>query len=99
MAPGDGEYAKEFYNTCTTGISGSIAAIGSLRRSSADLICEVFEIGISKAAGSMQFLENWAWSKKLHPRFAAYDTYLAMSFVEAGVVGAANYQRGASLIQ
>lgn len=47
----------------------------------------------------MQFLENWAWSKKLHPRFAAYDTYLAMSFVEAGVVGAANYQRGASLIQ
>jgi 2-methylcitrate dehydratase PrpD len=86
LALGNGGYAKGFHNTCTTGIFGAIAAIGSLRGLDRENIIEAFGIAISQAGGSMQFLENGAWNKRLHPGFAAHNAFLAVSFAEAGIV-------------
>ena len=88
MQLADGSYKRGFHNTATAGIFGCISAIGSLRGSSAFTVEMAFGLAASKAAGSMQFLENGSWNKRLHPGFAAYDAFLCLSLAEAGVVGA-----------
>jgi 2-methylcitrate dehydratase PrpD len=37
----------------------------------------------------MQYLENGAWTKRLHPGFAAHDALIALALARAGVAGAA----------
>jgi 2-methylcitrate dehydratase PrpD len=86
LALGNGGYAKGFHNTCTTELFGAIAAIGSLRSPDVKQMHEAFGIAISQAGGNMQFLENGAWNKRLHPRFAAHNAFLAVAFAEAGVI-------------
>lgn len=44
------------------GMFGCVAAISSLQRPSADIVENVFGLAGSKAAGSMQFLENGSWN-------------------------------------
>ena len=46
-------------------------------------------IALSQAAGSMQYLENGAWTKRLHPGFAAHDALVSLALARAGVRGAA----------
>jgi 2-methylcitrate dehydratase PrpD len=36
----------------------------------------------------MQYLDNGAWNKRLHPGFAAHDALLALELAQAGVLGA-----------
>lgn len=91
VAIGSSGFAKGFHNTSTCGIFGAIAAISSLRGLDADIIEMAFGVGISKTAGSMQFLTNGAWNKRLHPGFAAHDAYLSVAFAQAGVVGCEKY--------
>lgn len=88
MQLADGSYKRGFHNTATAGIFGCIAAICSLRRLPAETVEMALGLAASKAAGSMQFLENGSWNKRLHPGFAAYDAFLCVSLAEAGVVGA-----------
>ncbi|OJJ66107.1 hypothetical protein ASPBRDRAFT_429480 [Aspergillus brasiliensis CBS 101740] len=94
MQLADGSYKRGFHNTATAGIFGCIAAICSLRRLPAETVEMAFGLAASKAAGSMQFLENGSWNKRLHPGFAAYDAFLCVSLAEAGVVGAAECLEG-----
>ncbi|PMD29631.1 2-methylcitrate dehydratase PrpD [Hyaloscypha variabilis F] len=94
IAIGSSGYAKGFHNTSTCGIFGAIAAISKLRGLKAEVIENAFGIGISKTAGNMQFLVSGAWNKRLHPGFAAHDAFLAVTFAEAGVVGALNAIEG-----
>lgn len=91
-ALGNGGFAKGFHNTCTTGIFGAIAAIGSLRCLKEQEIVSAFGVAISQAGGSMQFLENGSWNKRLHPGFAAHDAFVAVAFAEAGVVSSYLYR-------
>lgn len=86
IALGSGGFARGFHNTSTCGIFGAIAAIANLRGLSSEVTEMAFGLGLSKAAGSMQYLRNGAWSKRLHPGFAAHDAYLAVAFAQAGVV-------------
>lgn len=76
------------HNTATAGIFGCAAAISSLWRAPAATVEAAFGLAASQAAGSMQFLENGSWNKRLHPGFAAYDVFLCVSLAEAGVAGA-----------
>ncbi|KAH0836195.1 hypothetical protein AYO21_08603 [Fonsecaea monophora] len=87
-ALGLGSYRRGFHNTGTVGLYGSIAAISKLRGSSQQIVEDAFGLALSKAAGSMQFLENGSWNKRLHPGFAAHDALLCISLAEAGVIGA-----------
>lgn len=48
----------------------------------------------SKAAGSMQFLDNGSWNKRLHPGFAAHDAMLVIALAEQGITGASRIIEG-----
>jgi 2-methylcitrate dehydratase PrpD len=86
-ALGEGSYARGFHNTSVAGIFGAVATVGHLPGLDPAIIENGFGIAGSKAAGSMQFLENGSWNKRLHPGFAAHDALLALAFAVAGVKG------------
>lgn len=69
-------YSRGFHNTGTAGIFGSVAAIAVLRQLSAETIEMAFGLAGSKAAGSMQYLDNGSWNKRLHPGFAVSECVL-----------------------
>ena len=54
-------YHRGFHNTSTAGIFGAVAAIASLKRIPAKTIEMAFGLAGSKAAGSMQYLDNGSW--------------------------------------
>jgi 2-methylcitrate dehydratase PrpD len=54
-------YDRGFHNTGTAGVFGAVAVIASLRRLSAQTIEMAFGLAGSKAAGSMQYLDNGSW--------------------------------------
>lgn len=90
VALGGGGFARGFHNTGTCGLFGAIVTIARLRNLSAKVTETALGVGISKAAGSMQYLQNGGWNKRLHPGFAAHDAYLCVAFAEAGVVSSTN---------
>ncbi len=90
----DGSYERGFHSTGTAGIYGAIAAAANIKGLSTEIIEAAFGLAGSKAAGSMQFLENGSWNKRLHPGFAAHDALLCIALAEAGVVGSAKPLEG-----
>ena len=90
----EGSYERGFHSTGTAGIYGAIAAAARIKKLSVETIEAAFGLAGSKAAGSMQFLENGAWNKRLHPGFAAHDALLCIALAEAGVVGATSPLEG-----
>ena len=89
-------YSRGFHNTGTAGVFGAVAAIASLKRLSADVVEMAFGIAGSKAAGSMQYLDNGSWNKRLHPGFAVHDAFMSVALAEAGVIGATRSIEGKS---
>jgi 2-methylcitrate dehydratase PrpD len=89
-----GAYDRGFHNTGTVGLYGSIAAVCKLRNCPQQVVEDAFGLAVSKAAGSMQFLDNGAWNKRLHPGFAAHDALLCVTLAEAGVLGASRAVEG-----
>ena len=87
-------YSQGMHNTSTAGIFGSIAAIAVLKRLSAGTIEMAFGLAGSKAAGSMQYLDNGSWNKRLHPGFAVHDAFMCVALAEAGVIGATRIIEG-----
>lgn len=81
-------YSRGFHNTSTCGVFGAIAALAVLRKLDAPRIEMAFGLAGSKAAGSMQYLSNGSWNKRLHPGFAVHDAFLCVQLAEAGVRGA-----------
>lgn len=95
-AAGVGGYAAGFHNTATCGIFGAVAAIASLRGLSETVVENAFGLAVSKASGSMQYLQNGSWNKRLHAGFAASDALLCVNLAEAGVVGASEAIEGSN---
>lgn len=91
---GNEAYARGFHNTSTAGIFGAVAVIAVLKNLSVDVIENAFGLAGSKASGSMQYLENGSWNKRLHPGFAVHDAFLCTGLAEAGVIGAAKIFEG-----
>ena len=89
-------YARGFHNTSTCGIFGSVAAIAVLKGLSAETVEMAFGLAGSKAAGSMQYLDNGSWNKRLHPGFAVHDAFMCVAMAEAGVIGATRIIEGKS---
>ncbi|WP_247730316.1 MmgE/PrpD family protein [Halovivax limisalsi] len=80
----EAHYAKGFHATSTCGVFGAAAAAGMLLDGSAETIGRAFGIAGSQAAGSLQFLEDGSWNKRLHPGLAAHSGYLATRFARNG---------------
>lgn len=87
-------YDRGFHNTGTAGIFGAVAAISVLKKSPAETVEMAFGIAGSKAAGSLQFLENGSWNKRLNPGFAVHDAFVCTGLAEAGVIGATKIFEG-----
>ncbi|TKA73267.1 hypothetical protein B0A55_06615 [Friedmanniomyces simplex] len=89
-------YSRGFHNTSTAGIFGSIAAVAVLRHLDTRTVEMAFGLAGSKAAGSMQYLDNGSWNKRLHPGFAVHDAFMCVALAEAGVIGASRILEGKS---
>ncbi|SMQ53127.1 unnamed protein product [Zymoseptoria tritici ST99CH_3D7] len=87
-------YRRGFHITSVAGIFGAVAAIAVLKHLSAETIEMAFGMAGSKAAGSMQYLDNGSWNKRLHPGFAVHDAFVCVALAEAGVVGATRIFEG-----
>lgn len=87
-ALGESTYDRGFHVTGVAGIFGAVAAAGRLRMLDAAQLDTAFGLAGSLAGGSMQYLENGAWNKRLHPGFAAQAALMALGFAQAGVLGA-----------
>jgi 2-methylcitrate dehydratase PrpD len=81
-------YDRGFHITGVAGLFGAVASAGRLRGLDAGAIAGAFGIALSKAASTMQYLDNGSWNKRLQPGFAAHDALLSLAFAQAGVLGA-----------
>ena len=93
-AIGQSAYERGFHNTGVAGIFGAVAAAGRLRGLDGAAIDNAFGLAGSMAAGSMQYMANGAWNKRLHPGLAAHDALLALAFTESGTLGATQALEG-----
>jgi 2-methylcitrate dehydratase PrpD len=80
-------YARGFHPTATAGLFGAIAAGASLHRDTSDTLVSAFGIGLSQAAGSLQFSVDGAATKPVQVGFAAHNAVLARALAAAGVRG------------
>lgn len=79
-------YGRHFHPTGTIGALGAAAAAGAVLGLGADGLVSAVGIAGSMASGSMQFLVDGAWTKRLHPALAA------RSGVEAALLAADGYR-------
>lgn len=85
----DSHYDRGFHVTATCGTFGATAAAGVVAGLGSTEIESAFGVNASQAAGSLGFLENGAWNKRLHPGLAARRAVLATALAESGFRGAA----------
>ena len=90
------QYDRGFHPTATAGTFGATAAVARVARAGADLLENAFGINGSQAAGSLQFLENGAWNKRIHVGLTAHNAILAYRLAAAGAQGASSAIEGAS---
>ena len=88
------QYDRGFHPTATCGTFGATAAVANLSGAGADVLENAFGINGSQAAGSLQFLENGAWNKRIHTGLTAHNAILALRFAQAGAVGASDALEG-----
>jgi 2-methylcitrate dehydratase PrpD len=84
----DAHYDRGFHITATCGTFGATAAAGVVAGLDGEEFVDAFGVNGSQAAGSLQFLENGAWNKRLHPGLAARRGVLAVALAENGFEGA-----------
>lgn len=89
-------YDRGFHPTATAGTFGATAAIFNALDGTAGQLENAFGINVSQAAGSLQFLENGSWIKRLHVGLTAHNAVLAYRFSQAGVVGSSKALEGGS---
>ena len=85
----DAHYDRGFHITATCGTFGATAAAGVVAGLDRAEFANAFGLNGSQAAGSLQFLANGAWNKRLHPGLAARRAVTAVTLAQEGVVGAA----------
>ncbi len=91
---GNEAYSRGFHNTSTAGIFGAVATLSVLKGLSEEVVTNAFGLAGSKAAGSMQYLSNGSWNKRLHPGFAVHDAFQCVALAENGVLGASRIFEG-----
>ncbi len=87
-------YDRGFHPTATTGVFGATAAGASILKFSSSTLQNAFGLNGSQAAGSMQFLENGAWNKRVHVGLAAHNAIYSLTMAQKGVIGSSNAIEG-----
>ena len=83
-----------FHPTGTCATFAASAIIGRLRGVEPEVIVDAMGLNGSQAAGSMQYVVNGAWNKRMHPGLAAHGGFIAVALAEAGFLGAADVFEG-----
>lgn len=92
----DAHYERGFHVTATCGTFGAAVAAGVAAGLDRGALLDAAGVAGSQAAGSLQFLENGAWNKRLHPGLAARRGVEAATLAAAGFDGAADPLAGAN---
>jgi 2-methylcitrate dehydratase PrpD len=72
------------------GVFGAALAAGRLMGLNKAALIDAQGIALSMASGSLQFLEDGAWNKRLHPGWAAQAGIMAASLAREGFKGASD---------
>jgi 2-methylcitrate dehydratase PrpD len=84
---GTNPYHRGFHPTGICGPFGAAAAAGKLLRLDTEGYLDAWGITGSMAAGLMAYLQNGAWTKKLHPGWAAQSGVMAAYLAHGGYLG------------
>ncbi|MBX5457356.1 MAG: MmgE/PrpD family protein [Thermogemmatispora sp.] len=80
-------YARGFHPTALCGTFGAAAASARLLGLSAEQTAQALGIAGSMAAGSLAYLADGAWTKRLHPGWSAHAGITAARLAAAGFRG------------
>ena len=80
-----GFHAQGFHPSGVVGAFASTLAAGRVMGLSAHALAQAQGVVLSMASGSLQFLEDGAWTKRLHPGWAAQAALAAATFAAHGV--------------
>src|SRR6266568_9064918 len=83
-------YERGFHPTAVCGTLGAAAASARLLRLTPEQTNMALGIAGSMAAGSMAYLQDGAWTKRLHPGWACHAGIMAARLAAAGFVGPAS---------
>jgi 2-methylcitrate dehydratase PrpD len=89
-------YARGFHPTGTCGAFGAAIAASKILNLDAEQMLSALGIVGSQAAASMEFLTNGAWTKRLHPGWAAHSGIIAALLAKRGFVGPSTIIEGKS---
>lgn len=78
---------RGWHPTGVIGAFGCTAAAARLLGADAASTAHALGITLSLASGNLEFLADGAWTKRLHPGWAAVSGYTAASLARAGFVG------------
>ena len=85
---GDGELqAKGYHPTGIIGIFGCTVSACYLKDCRVDETENAIGIALSLASGNMQFIDEGAWNKRLHPGWAGQGGVLAANLAKNGFIG------------
>ncbi len=76
-----------FHPTAVFGAIGAAAGIGAAMSLNARQLVDAMGIAASMASGIIEYLADGAWTKRMHPGWAAQSGYRAARLAEAGFVG------------
>jgi len=80
-------YALGWHPTATCGTFGATVAVSRILRLDADKTTSALGIAGSMASGSMEFLEDGSWTKRIHPGLAAQRGIQAALLANEGFKG------------
>jgi len=87
-------YELGFHPTATCGVFGAAVTAGKLLDLSEDQMLSSVGIAGSMAAGSLEFLSDGSWTKRLHPGLAAKNGILAAKLAAEGFRGPSSILEG-----
>jgi 2-methylcitrate dehydratase PrpD len=87
-------YALGFHPTPTCGVFGAAVTAAKLLRLTEEQMLSAMGIAGSMAAGSLEFLADGTWTKRLHPGLAAQNGILAANLAAEGFRGPATILEG-----
>src|SRR5262245_51290054 len=83
-----------FHPTGLVGVFGCALAAGRLMGLSPEALVNAQGIALSCASGSLEFLEDGAWTKRMHPGWAAQSGITAAALAQGGFVGPSRAYEG-----
>lgn len=86
--PKGGFHQVGFHPTGLVGVFGCTLAAGRVLGLTAKQLEQAQGIALSLASGSLEFLEDGAWNKRLHPGWAAAAGLTAAALAREGFIGA-----------